>query len=402
MIIDALHLAVRANLAGSLAIAAVTLLRWPVRRAFGASAAYALWAIPIITASASLVPAPEGGPLAPIVLSVTNGLPAIANAAGGSHWPATVAAAWALGALACAALFGARHVRFALALRKAAPASVEGTRVVRAARTDIGPAVVGRAIVLPSDFEIRFTPAEQAAILAHEAQHLARGDVFANAAVSLIQCICWFNPLVHLAARWMRIDQELACDAAVIAARPALKRPYAEALLKTQVVAWVPPAACAWRGHGFPALRDRIRLMKQRAPSLPRRACGVLLLAALTLGGGYAAWATQPSQDRTVTHPDWASLPNGADFARFYPRKASARGLDGMAVMRCRVEQTGALSACRLVRETPRGLGFGNATLQMAPLFRMKPTRVDGRPVGGGMVNIPIKFELASKHAGHR
>ena len=63
-----------------------------------------------------------------------------------------------------------------------------------------------------------------------------------NAVVALIQCLCWFNPLVHLAARWIRFDQELACDAAVIAERPGLRRPYAEALLKTQVMAAIPPA----------------------------------------------------------------------------------------------------------------------------------------------------------------
>ena len=122
-------------------------------------------------------------------------------------------------------MLGARQLRFAAALRGGAPGSVGGTRVVRAARTDIGPAVVGRAIILPLDFEDRFTRAEQAAILAHEAQHLARGDVAANAVVALIQCLCWFNPLVHLAARWIRVDQEFACDAAVIAQRPACGDP---------------------------------------------------------------------------------------------------------------------------------------------------------------------------------
>jgi TonB family protein len=291
-------------------------------------------------------------------------------------------------------VLGTQQARFASALHGASRASVGGTPVVRSVRTDMGPAVVGRAIILPADFEVRFTPEEQAAILAHEAQHLARGDVVANALVALIQCLFWFNPLVHLAARWIRVDQELACDAAVIAQRPGLRRPYAEALLKTQNVAAIPAAGCAWRARGFPALRDRIRLLKARPPSLPRQTCAVLLLAALTLGGGYAAWATQPSKGRTVTDPDWSSKPNGSDMVRFYPRKASDLGKEGMAAIRCRVENTGALSACRIVRETPKGLGFGKATLQMAPLFRMKPKTVSGKPVAGALVTIPVKFAL--------
>jgi TonB family protein len=402
MIIDALRLVVGANLAGSVAIAAVALLRWPARSVFGASAAYGLWGLPLIMALATLVPTPQGGPIAPIVLGVANALPTTVVLGNGSAWPAMLGAAWALGALLCTATLGTRQVRFAAALRGGSPVSVGGLSVVRAARADVGPAVVGRAIVVPIDFEARFTPAEQAAILAHETQHLTRGDVLANALVALIQCLCWFNPLVHLAARWIRFDQELACDAAVIAKRPALRRPYAEALLKTQTMAAIPPMGCAWRPRGFQALRDRIRLLKQRAPSPPRRACAVLLLAVLTLGGGYGAWATQPSHLRTITDPDWSSKPNGDDLARLYPPKAEDRGQEGIALIRCRVGQTGALSACAIVRETPRSAGFGAAALRMAPLFRMKPMSMNGRPVAGGSVDIPIKFMIAAKGAGHK
>jgi TonB family protein len=399
MIADALHLALRANLAGSVAIAAVAVLRRPVRSTFGAPAAYGLWGVPLVMALASLAPAPAGGPIAPIMLRAAGGLAAVPSLDAGSTWPAVLGGAWVVGALLSAAVLVAQQLRFAGALRGGSRASVDGRTVVRAARSDIGPAVVGRAIILPIDFEDRFTPAEQAAILAHEAQHLARGDVAANAVVALIQCLCWFNPLVHLAARWIRIDQELACDAAVIASRPGLRRPYAEALLKTQKVAAIPAAGCAWRARGFPALRDRIRLLKQHPPSALRRVCAVLLLAALTLGGGYAAWAAQPSQGRTVVDPDWSSKPSGSDLVRFYPPKAMALGKEGMAVIRCSVERTGGLSACAVVRETPRDAGFGKATLRMAPLFRMKPKSVGGRPVAGAMVTIPVKFVLAGDKA---
>lgn len=399
MIVDGLQLIARANLAGSLAIGAVALLRRPVRSMFGAPAAYGLWAIPLVMAVASLVPIPQSGPIAPIVLSATGGLPAAGPFPSGSAWPATLGGAWALGALFAAAMLGAQQAQFASALRGASRTFLGRTRVVRPARTDIGPAVVGRAIILPSDFEVRFTPAEQAAVIAHETQHLARGDVAANALVALAQCLCWFNPLVHLAAHWIRFDQEVACDAAVIARRPGLKRPYAEALLKTQSVVAIPPAGCAWRARGFPALRDRIRLLKQRAPSRPRRALGVLLLAGLTLGGGYAAWAAQPAPSRVVTRPDWVSRPTGADLVRLYPREALAQRLEGKALMQCSVGRTGKLYACAILREAPQGAGFGAATLLMAPQFQMKPKSVNGRPVAGGIVRIPVRFKIPAAPA---
>ena len=164
--------------------------------------------------------------------------------------------------------------------------------------------------------------------------------------------------------------------------------------MKTQVIAEVPALACAWRGRGFLPLRDRIRLMKQPAPGLARRACAALLLAVLTLGGGFAAWAAQPAGDRIVTDPDWVSMPGAADLARYYPKKASAKGVGGIAVLRCRVERTGALSRCTVMREAPAGYGFGDAMLRMAPLFRMKPMSVNGHPVAGAIVLVPVKFQL--------
>jgi beta-lactamase regulating signal transducer with metallopeptidase domain len=400
MISEALQFLARANLSGSLAIAVAALLRRPVRATFGASAAYALWGTPVMAAAASLFPTPEGGLIAPRSLGAASGLWTAIHSGAGPVPPAIVGGAWALGALLSAAMLGARQLQCASAIRGATPRSVCGVAVFQAARADVGPAVVGRAIILPHDFDVRFTPAEQAAIIAHETHHLARGDVIANAVVALIQCFCWFNPLVHLAARWVRIDQELACDAAVISKRPALRRPYGEALLKAQMGAAQAPVGCAWRSRGFAALRDRIRLLNHRGPSRRRRACGVLLLGVLTFGGGYAAWAAQPAQMRTIADPDWSRLPTGADLVRFYPHEALVRELAGHVVMRCRVGRVGAVSHCAIEDEAPLGGGFGRAVLQMAPLFRMKPVSLSGRPVAGASVRIPVSFKLSSDGAG--
>jgi TonB family protein len=393
MIADTLDLLLRANVAASTAIVAVALLRDRARTHLGAQAAYRLWAIPAVAALASLIPMPQGAATArPIMIDAATVLAAATSPEAGSAWLAIVAAGWASGAFAFAAMLVLRQLKFATALRGGRPDMIDGAPVIRAPRPDIGPAVVAGAIVIPEDFERRFTAAEQAAVLAHEAQHLARGDVLANGLAAAVQCVCWFNPIVHLAARWMRVDQEFACDAAVIAARPGLRRPYAEALLKTQMAA-LPPLGCAWQARGVPALRERIRLLKQRAPGRARRIGGALVLAALTFGGGYAAWATQPAPtEATVVQPDWSSRPTGADLVRLYPADAIARGLGGMVLMQCRVERGGDLTDCGILREGPQGAGFGAAALQMAPLFRMKPMSRNGKPVAGGVVRIPIRF----------
>jgi protein TonB len=41
------------------------------------------------------------------------------------------------------------------------------------------------------------------------------------------------------------------------------------------------------------------------------------------------------------------------------------------------------------------GEGFGAATLRAAPYFRMRPRTVDGAPVDGGRVIIPLRWQVA-------
>ena len=46
------------------------------------------------------------------------------------------------------------------------------------------------------------------------------------------------------------------------------------------------------------------------------------------------------------------------------------------------------------VRKRRRVEGFGAAAKHLAPYFRMKPKTVDGQPVEGAQVTIPIRFSM--------
>ena len=160
-----------------------------------------------------------------------------------------------------------------------------------------GPALVGilrPTLVLPADFQTRFSEAEQCLVLAHEEQHRRSWHPITNALVEVARCACWFNPLAHFASRQFRSDQELACDAAVVRAHPAKRRTYAEALLKTQIVPVSPPLVCTWTSRSAQALGDRISMLGRPAPSQSRAIVGTLSLAGLCIIAGYAAWAQQP------------------------------------------------------------------------------------------------------------
>ena len=53
-------------------------------------------------------------------------------------------------------------------------------------------------------------------VLAHELAHVRRGDWIVQMAVELLCAAYWFNPLVWLASRRLRLESEQACDDAVL------------------------------------------------------------------------------------------------------------------------------------------------------------------------------------------
>ncbi|WP_421937880.1 M56 family metallopeptidase [Phenylobacterium sp.] len=245
---------VLANVVGGVAVAAVAILRLPIRRLIGPSAAYNLWILPPLAAAATPVAILVSHANTPV--GALFDLPAAATVLGG---------VWALGALALALIFAVAQAQF--------------MAEVRAGRA--GPAVVGLIyprIVLPSE-DSGYTAPERDLIRAHEREHVARKDPRAAAAAALLQCLCWFNPLVHLAAYLVRLDQELACDAAVIRSRPQARGLYAQTLLKTQLAHTPLPFGCYWPARGLHPLEVRIGLLKRRSGQ-PGRGDGSAVVSA--------------------------------------------------------------------------------------------------------------------------
>lgn len=82
----------------------------------------------------------------------------------------------------------------------------------------------------------------------------------------------------------------------------------------------------------------------------------------------------------TIRQPRWTERPR--DLARYYPRRALARGVEAWVVLDCIVGVSGALN-CSVVSEAPEGWGFGEAALRIARDHRMEPALRDGVPVEG-------------------
>jgi len=376
----------RANLAAGVAIGAVTLMRRQVRRRFGARAAYLLWIAPLLAASAALVP-PADTRLSvtpDIVLDAVGrvGNVAAATATQVPALPIGLLVLWLAGMGAAALVLLGRQVRFVATVR----------------RREAGPAVVGALrprIVTPADFETRFGPDERRVILAHEEAHLRAGDARVNAVAAALSCACWFNPLVHLAVRLMRQDQELACDAAVLGRFPQARRLYAEVLLKTQLAAQPLPFGCHWPPAAAHPLKERIVMLKAPLPAPGRRMAGIAVVAAVSAAGAAAAWAAQPpTLPAPGVIPDWTQRPGPADVAWAYPAAAKAANLEGRATLDCRIDGAGRLTGCKVRSEAPLDAGFGQAALALAPQFEMRATDRNGLPTRGANVRIPIRFVL--------
>ena len=164
------------------------------------------------------------------------------------------------------------------------------------------PALVGLLkprIALPADFEDRFRPEERVLILAHEAVHRERLDNLWNLLASLLVALHWWNPLAWWGARRMQADQELACDAAVLAARPESRSTYALALMAAHSLRpEVAPAASRWVSSH--PLVERIAMLSH--PVRASRRSAILLVCALASCAGLA-WAGQPAEAVGVNSP---------------------------------------------------------------------------------------------------
>lgn len=293
--------ALEAIVASTLLMLVVLVLRGPVARRFGAQAAYLLWLLPALRMVLPRIPenavpvekVPAHIDLAKLIAAAAlhaDQAPAATTtqAAAASpqimiDWLSIGLMAWLGGAAAYLAWQLGRHHRFmSIALEHADGGFLRGGIKVRLSPVVSGPLAAGifhRHILLPEDFERRYTGAEQQLALAHEMAHHRRGDLIANGAALAMLALHWFNPIAHWAYRAFRADQELACDATVLGASPESRSDYGRALIKSAAAGMPGAAACAMG----PAteLKRRITMIAQSTRSRARRLAGAALASVL-------------------------------------------------------------------------------------------------------------------------
>lgn len=305
------------NASLSVALIAVLLLRGPLRRHSGAEVAYASWLLVPLATAAALLPKGTGGAYR-VLFDVTHGATAVQvlqvssdAIAGWTGLP--LLALWSCGAVTTALLFAAQQRSFARALGSPLRGRLREGRA--------GPCVAGLlrpCIVLPTAFRWRYSWRERRLILAHEIAHLRGGDLHANALCVLLRCLFWFNPLLHLACARFRLDQELACDARVLARFPEARRSYAGAMLKTQLgdagaKDSTGPLGCGWRNPH--PLKERIAMLHHPLPTRPLRLGGRLVVAVFGVATAAMVWAAQSGVAVSAGFVDAKVTLRSGDFA---------------------------------------------------------------------------------------
>jgi bla regulator protein BlaR1 len=321
---------VEALIASAILIALVLLVRGPVRRAFGAPVAYALWSLPLLRLLLPPFPqewrtqvtAPITGPLTAPLTDVGQQVTVfiVPAGTGNAAGPAlltpgfSLALLWGIGAAAFIVwqIMAYRRFRRRLLSRATILDRVAGVTIVEspAAAGPLAFGIAKRFVAFPRDFAARYDPDERDLALAHELGHHARGDLAANWLALAVLALHWFNPLAWYAFRAFRSDQEMANDARVLARLgPSARHAYACAIVKA---AHGGAIAAACHLHTVDDLKGRLKMLGMNRISRARGWAGLITIA--TTGAGALALTASGTQAAErmrlgVTHATEAALP---------------------------------------------------------------------------------------------
>ncbi|MFZ2490599.1 MAG: M56 family metallopeptidase [Thermoanaerobaculia bacterium] len=260
-------------------------------------------------------------------------------------------------------------------------------------------------LLLPSGLAGSFSTEELRHVILHELWHLRRMDVAVSWALSAVQAVHWFNPLVWLAASRIREERELACDELALSCleddeRSGYGRTVLKLLESFQTAAPVP--ALVGIVNGKQKMKRRLTMIA----SFRNRARFSLLLLLVVAAVGVAALtdATAGEQRKFVWHNDPAALPtiekmhqpvsfelSNATFADFL---ATAGAKGGITLM-----QDPEIAALP-VQQARFTIKAENVPLHAVLMEALMPFELVGKPTANGVTIGKGEGHLFIAHAG--
>jgi TonB family protein len=382
----------------SLGLLFVLLLRRPLRRAFGASPAFALWALPPLFCLLPWLPAtslPTTLPLLRVMPLDTSALTTDTPVAMTTFGLGTL---WLVGVIACAARLLVCYTRLLrqgrqldVATRTALLPILQGFSPQRIRIADQGPAVLWALrprLLLPADFLQRFDADERACVLRHELTHLRRGDAWWSLIAELMLALLWFHPLAWLALPRFRLDQELACDERSLRDAPEQRSQYAHTLLHSTGMSFA-PAITPWLNQ--PQLKERLLMIQQVAFSVSRRRIGYVVLALLMSSSVMVAQAAAQQPVRGAT----ADLQFNQKIVPAYPKESVLNKEHGLVMLEILVDPQGSVKTINYnpQHSTTTSTALIKAASDAAAQWHFTPAKRNGKAVES-YAWVPVQFDL--------
>ncbi|MBU2178420.1 MAG: TonB family protein [Gammaproteobacteria bacterium] len=273
---------------------------------------------------------------------------------------------WALGAVVVGCAILVMQYSLLRLLRRAQP--IQATEGVDCFQSEqlAGPHISGflqPKVLLPRDFAERFSALQQQLILRHELAHWQRGDLHWNYLALALLVLCWFNPLMWLAYRRYRQDQELACDAFVLKDASQQHRiAYGYALISN-----LQQAANGWQPLTY-HYGDK-HMIKQRLMQLQTTQgyskTAVLLSLSVVMAGGL--WLQQPA---------YAGDESAAPVMRVepkYPIEAARQRITGYVQAHFNIKPDGSVSDIQIIKAEPADV-FNKEAIRALGQWKYQPT----------------------------
>ncbi|MCU7553349.1 M56 family metallopeptidase [Alteromonas sp. ASW11-19] len=295
---------------------------------------------------------------------------------------------WGLGAVSVLSFVAVHYVRLARAVG-VSQGDHRATYYCKAISSPLLFGFVQPKILLPENFSTQYSPRQQQLIIEHERVHARRFDRLWNFLALCVATLFWFNPLVWLALRSFRINQELACDQQVLATKPdADKLLYAKALVQCAEHSSAPVGFYPTFGEKSTMLK-RLNLIKR--PGVTNKAVAFASLLILGTVTASAALANLPTQ-----HIDAAKINKAAPVKRVspvYPDGALTRNQEGSVVLQFDITESGHTDNIHIVKSHPAGV-FDSSAEEALSQWQYKPRIQGGQPQRQSGLLVQLDFKL--------
>lgn len=298
---------------------------------------------------------------------------------------------WVLGVCSIVLYVGLHHFTLWQSIDKQEKA-FPNTHFSRKANTPMLFGFIAPKILLPYSFHSTFTDSQQALVLEHENMHLRHLDHVWNALALVLATVFWFNPLVWIALKSFRLNQELACDFNVLKLKSDNdKLNYAKALVQCAEHSATPLTL-------YPTFGEKTTMIKRinaiKTPSKGNKMLAMAITSVAILMAANTALANMPSQP---VESNKAQINSAAPIKRvepIYPKKAIKENLEGFVVFKFDISEKGAADKIVVVKSSPKGV-FDKNALKAFKQWEFKPATKGGKPIRQKGLLVQLDFKLA-------